>query len=313
MKSLFFQLIAICGLCLVLGCSDDEDKDILSESFGVNIEYNSTEGVVTVSPEKEKYELNDVITISATPKSNYLFCKWEGDVKETDVNKTSIEVVVSKDINLKAYFSAIDNDGILLQLSGVYNKDTKKWDFKVVFKNQNSSQTIKDADIVVDNNQFEYDSSFKQYNDLSFDRDVDSADFNIKISCDEIGVLNYTLPVVSFPQNTSLSYQKTEDGKAVNLSWPAQNASGYRVFRNLLSSSTSAKDVLKNIVEECNVTLTSEEIWTSNYDSWPPFDKALLWIAPIKRVEINNSKLSNKSFIEVVGKNTNSLQVKKAN
>ncbi len=71
-------------------------------SLFVNTEGN---GTVTISPDMDTYELNDEVTLTATPDSNWLFAGWTGDYVGTE---SSITITMDADKTLTATFDYID-------------------------------------------------------------------------------------------------------------------------------------------------------------------------------------------------------------
>ena len=56
-------------------------------------------GTITKSPEKSKYALDDIVTVTATPNSSYHFTKWSDENTENPRR-----IVVKEDVTLTATF-----------------------------------------------------------------------------------------------------------------------------------------------------------------------------------------------------------------
>jgi uncharacterized repeat protein (TIGR02543 family) len=61
-------------------------------------------GVVTRDPNQTTYHYNDVVTLTATPSSNYEFASWTGDASGTTA---SIDVTIDGDMTITANFEHI--------------------------------------------------------------------------------------------------------------------------------------------------------------------------------------------------------------
>jgi hypothetical protein len=67
----------------------------------INIEPDQNAGSVTINPDKEKYNLNEEVTITAVPESGYNFESWSGDYTGSD---NPLTITMDSNKNLTANF-----------------------------------------------------------------------------------------------------------------------------------------------------------------------------------------------------------------
>ncbi|KMQ50237.1 exported hypothetical protein [Chitinispirillum alkaliphilum] len=77
-----------------------------SEHFTLTV--ISDNGNVSRSPEKEKYESGEVVTLTASPLPKYDFISWSGDVYETS---PSVQIVMNGNKVVRANFASVKNSG----------------------------------------------------------------------------------------------------------------------------------------------------------------------------------------------------------
>ena len=88
----------------------DSDKSVTA-SFAVEtytLAVNSTNGVVTRSPDKMSYAFDEAVTLRAVADAGYTFAGWSGDVSGTS---NSVTITMDSDKTVAANFTSIISDG----------------------------------------------------------------------------------------------------------------------------------------------------------------------------------------------------------
>lgn len=105
-KKLFsLLLLVVLSVVLITGCGSNglfDSTDTYSLTTVVeNEEGEEKGGTISVEPEKDNYEKNDTVTITAKPNDFFSFVEWTGDVSSEE---KSVEVVMDSDKNVIANF-----------------------------------------------------------------------------------------------------------------------------------------------------------------------------------------------------------------
>ncbi len=139
----------------------DVESSASDETYALKVSCNSDQGVVTVYPEKDVYNENETVTISATPKEGYVFKEWKGisgasnifDKIQEDQESTGasemIMVKMTNDFDITAIFEKVGNvsvttSDIIFDFKGSYDEATGNWTFSAFMKDD--SKTLKDDD-----------------------------------------------------------------------------------------------------------------------------------------------------------------------
>ena len=61
-------------------------------------------GQIILNPKRDKYSLNEVVTIEASPEIGWLFSHWSGDIES---NKNPFEIKMDSDKNITANFEQL--------------------------------------------------------------------------------------------------------------------------------------------------------------------------------------------------------------
>ncbi|WP_435654028.1 InlB B-repeat-containing protein [Cellulophaga baltica] len=287
-------------------------------AYKLAVNFNDSEGVVTISPMKDGYNSGEDVLLTASPKSGYTFSKWTGTMSG---DNSELTVVMDKDHEVTAVFKAdvtTDASSILLKVDALYNISSKKWDFSVELKDKSSDTTITDVSIKINDTPLVYNDFFNEYDVLSLE-EIDAAKgVDVVLSSADLGTLNYTVPISSFSGTETINAENSADNTSVTIDWQeVVSVDAYRVFKKLIKSGNSAvgsTSVFSPFVLTNTITVTYVDIFSGNTGVSVggvvvPFDTAQLWVAPVNRKdELEN--LDVNSYIEIVGKPSNGIEVK---
>ena len=70
-------------------------------STTITLNYDETKGAVTILPEQEEYDIDDIVSVTAIPATDYSFSYWDGDDTKTD---NPINYTVTDSLNVSASF-----------------------------------------------------------------------------------------------------------------------------------------------------------------------------------------------------------------
>jgi hypothetical protein len=317
------QLKLILFLAIAIFASCEKEKIEVNEpekTYKLKVDYESSKGNVTIEPMMEKYPGGTNVKITAQAAEGKVFKYWK--YNEDTIFEEEINITMESNISLEAVF--VDSE-VPSGSEEPDSDDDSKADFNLEIKWVSDNiweaeadlldfrdKEISNAVIKVDGISLEEDDFYKGtykgvVQNLAFGQQ-----FNITLQFNNGPELTFhaTTPV-SFTKIPSLT--GSNDNGTINMEWESVECSGYYFYKKLENNNgaTATVNVRKGSpITETSYSTSVDDIYNDNVSMSPAPSYFTLWICPVNSYE-NLSGALNNSYIEVIGKKTNSLTNKK--
>jgi hypothetical protein len=276
------------------------------------VNYDPSMGSVTIDPDKDAYQLSEMVSVTAIPKEGYSFEGWSGGY--SGVSK-EMAITMTKDLEMDAVFQkmAHPTKQLLVQADIEYNITSKKWDFsmELEYKAPDFMDDERICDALVTVNGQEVECALGTYK-KSLEQLEPGDTFFISVAHSGFAELNYKLAVPPYIEKEDFEYK--EDTNILSVEWKALECDGYRVHRKLTSTGTGevSYTVKSNAFTQNSIKIDTDKVWESDMVTTPgPLNKlteCIIWVTAMNRLE-NLDGLHHNSYIEATGQPSPGFQI----
>jgi hypothetical protein len=285
-----------------------------TEKYTLKASCESSQGSISISPKMDSYPMGTKVQISAVAAEGFKFSKWEG-ISSTDAN---INIDVTQNLDIKAVFVKDNNptqvtSDVLLELEIKYNKNNI-WTAKAELTGNSKtlSNGIKGAIIKVNSQQLSADDFFiGEYSDTLNKALNPGEEVTITLEFNNFASTTYKVTTPqAFTKDPSLTGSVNKG--TITINWESLSCSEYILNRRTENNSGSSADI--TISNGTPLTTTSysspvNDLLSSNIQMFPAPAYYTLWVCPANTIS-NLKGLNTKSYIKIIGKNSNGISNK---